>query len=175
MSNKTKAALTGGVALLVLAVLTMLVPVKGFNFLCCVWAVVGGALTVFVYNRQSSTPAKPGDGAVLGALAGLIGGLPFAIIFPVIGMYVGGHLQAQIEEQMRQMGQQSELPLSIFALTLIVGVLAALIITALATVGGLIGASVFTKNTPTNYDGMTPPSQPPPPVPPPDFSNPGGR
>lgn len=174
MSNKTKAAVIGGVVLLVVAVLTMLVPVKGFSFLCCVWALVGGALAVYVYNRKSPTPASTGDGAVLGALAGLIGGLPFAIIFPVIGMYVGNRLQAQVEEQMRQMGQPSELPLSIFAMTIIVGVCSALLITGLASIGGLIGASLFSRNTPPQGDDQMRTPAAPPPVPPPDFSNPSG-
>ncbi|HEX8475783.1 MAG TPA: hypothetical protein VF666_17290 [Pyrinomonadaceae bacterium] len=168
MSNKTKAAAIGGGALLLLALLSILVPVKGFNFLCCVWALVCGALAVYVYNRKSATAARPGEGAVLGALAGLIGGLPFVIVFPIIGMYVGNRLQAAIEEQLRQMGQPAELPMSIFAMTLIVGVASALLITGLATIGGVIGASIFKGNAQGGTDAA-PPSTPPP-VPPPDFS-----
>lgn len=170
MNSKLRpAAIAGGILLLV-AVVTVLVPVKFFNTLCCIWAIIGGALAVHLYNRRASAPARPSDGAALGALAGAIGGLPFVVILPAIGFARRQVLQALLEKQMQQMGYSQQMPMSVVAIMLITGVMFALFIIALSTVGGLIGASLFGKGG--TGSGATPP--PTPPIPPPDFSNPTG-
>jgi len=59
-------------------------PVLNFvNCLCCVWAWLGGALAVVLYQRsQGGQPTPtPGQGAGLGAAAGLVGALVGAVVF----------------------------------------------------------------------------------------------
>ena len=169
MSHKLKAALIGGALLLVLALLTLLVRLPFTRVLCCVWALVGGMIAVFIYNRSSARSASAGDGAILGALAGLIGGIPAVV--PMLMQMNNPAVQSQLEDRLRASGYE-QMPVSMAALLIIVGVIFVLTMTALTTVGGIIGASLFSKPAGGDTGTPTPPSPTPPrPVPPPDFSN----
>lgn len=166
MGNRLKAALIGGAVLFVLALLTVLVRLPMTRMLCCLWALVGGMIAVFIYNRSAARAARAGEGAILGALAGLIGGIPAVI--PMLMQMNNPAVQAQLEDRMRASGYE-QMPVSMVALLIIVGVVFVLMIMALTAVGGIIGASLFGKNTSDGGGTATTPT--PPPVPPPDFSN----
>lgn len=169
MGNKIKAAAIGGGVIFLLALLTSFLQLPFVRLLCCMWAIGGGALAVYIYNRNSTAAVRTGDGAMLGALAGLIGGIPAVI--PLLRAMNNPALQAQLEERIRESGYPSGMPVSMSALLVMVGVVFVLITAALATIGGLIAASFLAKKAKGGGDNMTPPPQPPP-VPPPDFGNP---
>src|SRR6185295_5132476 len=79
MNNKLKPALIGGVFIGVLSVIPF---VSAVNLCCCLWAILGGLLATYLYVKNSPTPARAGDGAVLGVIAGAIG----AVIYLAIGI-----------------------------------------------------------------------------------------
>lgn len=168
MGNKIKAAAIGGGVIFLLALLTSFLQLPFVRLLCCMWAIGGGALAVYIYNRSSPAAARGGDGAILGALAGLIGGIPAVI--PVLRAMNNPAMQAQLEDRIREAGYSSGMPVSMSALLLMVGAVFVLTTSALATIGGLIGASLFGKNAKGGGNATTPTQ--PPPVPPPDFSHP---
>src|SRR5919204_4592158 len=82
MNDKMKPALIGGV---ILGILSAIPFVSLPNICCCAWAIVGGIIAANIYIKNSPTPVRPGDGAVLGAIAGAIGG--------VINLIIGVPLQ----------------------------------------------------------------------------------
>lgn len=158
MNERTKAALIGGAAVGVLSLIPFL------NYCCCLWAIGGGMLAVYLYTQKSTGPVQPGDGAMLGAMAGGFGALIFLLINVPLSLIIGA---AAMEQAFRQ--ANIDLPLGGVALMLFGSVIGAVVLAGLTTLGGLIGAAAFGKNRP---GGMPPP---PPPInyggtPPSDFS-----
>jgi hypothetical protein len=82
--NKLKPALLGGL------VVGLLSSIPFLNYCCCIWGIGGGLLAVFLYIKDSPTPVRPGDGAVLGAMAGVIGALLYLVIGIPIAYFVSG-------------------------------------------------------------------------------------
>src|ERR1700730_8806440 len=133
MNNKMKPALIGGLVAGVLSVIP-------FVSICvCLWAIGGGVLGGCLFIKDSATPVSVGSGATIGALAGVVAG----VIRIVIGIPVSLMLarNAGIEEQLRRAG--IELPFSGTMLFAFAGIAGAIIIIALATVGGLISVPLF--------------------------------
>src|SRR5438034_1868234 len=87
MNNKLKPAIIGGV---VLGLLTARPFINWANICCCLWAIVGGALASYVYIKGSPTPAKAGDGAIVGVIAGVIGAAIYVVIGIPLSILVGG-------------------------------------------------------------------------------------
>ena len=148
-----KAALIGGAVAGVLSIIPFV------SSCCCLWAIGGGLLAVFLYLKKSPTPMQPGDGAMLGATAGVVAAAIYLIIGLPIVMMAG---TAQFEQALGQAGVQ--VPFSGTALLLfgmLMGVVAQI---AFAAIGGLIAVPIFGKS---GGAGTAPP-------PPPDFSTPGG-
>ncbi len=134
MNERTKAALIGGA----LAGILSAIPVV--NYCCCLWAIGGGILAVFMYTKDTKAVMTPGDGAMLGAIAGGIGAAIYLVISLPLNLLLGA---AAISAQLAQ--ANVDLPFSGMALV-IVGVLVGAILVLLFTViGGLIGAPLFGK------------------------------
>jgi Na+/proline symporter len=147
MDNRTKSAVIGGSV----AGLLSIIPVVGSC--CCLWAIGGGVLAVYLYLKDTPVQMTPADGATLGAVAGgiaaaisLIIGLPIALIFGA----------AQMTEAFQRANVQ--IPFTGMALMVVSTIIRAVIILALSVVGGLIGAAIFGKGRP---GGATPPPPPP--------------
>ena len=169
MTEKTRAALIGGVTL---GLLSAIPPVSLVNACCCVWVLGGGALASYLYVRRSPTPVLLGQGAELGALAGVVGTLVAHSIGIPLGLILGDtfneflvkafeQFNPQVAEQVRR---QVELAQSqSFAQKLPVILLSALfnsiIYVAFATLGGLLGVKLFEKRQNT-LSNMTPPPPP---------------
>lgn len=159
--SKFQPALIGGVVLGVLAIGTSLIPVPMTAWCCCLWGVLGGVIAVYLYVQRSPVPVRTGDGAMLGLLAGGIGALIYILVdFTRVYFTVDpDFVQAQIEERMRGQGQQFDIrpywALFLFLIMFIFGI----ILTALSTIGGLIGVPIFEKRE----AGTTAPPPPPPP------------
>ena len=166
MNNKTKAALIGGV------VLGLLSAIPFVNTCCCLWAIAGGALAVYMYVQNTQTPVQTGEGATLGALAGVIGavvylivGIPLGLMFrsSAMGMLSGmmGSIPPEQQEAMRQAMEQSGSMASVIMNALIIGIC----LVVFSTIGGLIGVAIFEKRK-----GGGPAAPPPPP----NFGGPAG-
>src|SRR2546423_14961206 len=83
MNPRTKAALIGGVV----AGLLSAIPVV--NYCCCLWAIGGGILAVYLYVKGTSATVTPGGGASLGAVAGGIAAAIYLVISLPLNLLIG--------------------------------------------------------------------------------------
>jgi len=165
MNNKLKPALIGGVFIGVLSVIPF---VSAANLCCCLWAILGGLLATYLYVKNSPTPARAGDGAVLGVIAGAIGaviylviGIPIAIAMgPVTRNMIVSLMQNIDARQAELMRQQFEAQGNAVAPIIIQALIGGGLLFVFAILGGLLGVPIFEKRK----------GGPPPP---PEF-NPGG-
>ncbi|HEY0100145.1 MAG TPA: hypothetical protein VGB76_14440 [Pyrinomonadaceae bacterium] len=183
MSEKTRAALIGGVTL---GLLSAIPPISLANMCCCVWVLGGGALASYLYVRRSPTPVLLGQGAELGALTGVVGtivshsiGIPLGLILGdvfnefLVNMFE--NLNPQAGEEVRRAVEAAQAQTFVQKLPVILGtaVFNTVIYIAFATLGGLLGVKLFEKRLNTLDNTPPPPpsdfggSQPPPPASPP--------
>jgi hypothetical protein len=149
MNNRTKAAVIGGVLAGVLSALPLI------NMCCFLWALAGGVLAVFMYQKGAGGPMTPGDGAKLGAMAGAIGAGIY-LVLALLSMFVFGGGTAAMSEAIRQQGGEGVIGAGAIAgLGAFFIVVVAAIIVGLAALGGMIGASIFGKGA-----GAPPPPPP---------------
>ena len=142
MNNKLKPALLGGLIVGVLSAIPII------NYCCCIWSIGGGALAAFLYIKGSPTPVKMGDGAMVGGLAGVVGAIIYLILGLPIAIFFG---MTAMEEQLSRSGVH--LPFSGVLLMIVAGIVGAVILAVLATLGGVIGVAIFEKRK----DGPAPP------------------
>ena len=145
MNNKLKPALLGGLIVGILSAIPFI------NYCCCIWSIGGGLLAGFLYIKSSPTPVSVGEGAIVGGLAGIVGGIIYLIIGLPIALVFG---MAAMQDQLTRSGVQ--LPVSGFLLMLVSGILCAVFLAVLATLGGLIAVPIFEKRK----DGAVPPPPP---------------
>ena len=143
MNNKLKPALLGGL------VVGLLSAIPFINYCCCIWSIGGGLLAAYLYIKDSPTPVTTGDGAIVGGLAGVVGAIIYLIIGLPIAILFG---MTAVEEQLSRSGVQ--LPFSGVLLMIVSGIVAAIILAVLATLGGLIGVAIFEKR---KGSGIAPP------------------
>jgi hypothetical protein len=130
------------------------------NVICCLWIIIGGAFSSYLYIKISPAPVNIGEGALVGALAGAIGmvvellvGVPLTILtgYPELNLLVS--IMERVDSQRAEMYRQRVEELisrsfseqffhSVFSL----GTLLSLLITVVfALVGGLIAIPLFEK------------------------------
>lgn len=167
MNDKLKPALIGGV---VLGVLSVIPFVNWLNVCCCLWAILGGLLAANIYVRNSSTPATPGDGAIVGAMAGVVGGVIVIIIGIPVSIVTSGLMTGFIMSILEGVDpSQAEMARAQIAAgqsvagAIVNGIILAVLLIIFSTLGGLIGVSLFEKRK----GGSMPP-------PPQNFGAPGG-
>ena len=150
MNERTKAALIGG------AVAGILSAIPILHNCCCLWAIGGGILAVFMYTKSTGAAMTPGDGAMFGLVAGGIGAAIYLVIgLPILLLVTAG----SISLQMAQAGV--DLPFSGMVLGIVIGLIMLVGVFAFTVLGGVIGAAIFGK-----------PKGTPPPPPPPGYSGP---
>ena|SRR6185295_8955814 len=142
MNNKLKPAFLGGLIVGILSAIPFI------NYCCCIWSIGGGALAAFLYIKSSPTPVKMGDGAMVGGLAGVVGGIIYLILGLPIAIFFG---MAAMEESLARGGVH--LPFSGVLLMIVSGIIGAIVLALLATLGGVIGVAIFEKRK----DGAVPP------------------
>lgn len=146
MNNKLKPALLGGLIVGILSALPFI------SSCCCIWAIGGGLVAGMLYIKSSPTQVLPGDGAIVGALSGIVG----AVIYLLLGLpiaFLRG--TADVEAQLARSGVQ--LPFTGTVLLLVGGLVGAVSLLVLATLGGLLAVPIFEKRKPGG-----PPAPPPP-------------
>jgi hypothetical protein len=135
MNNKIKPALLGGL------IVGLLSAIPFVNYCCCIWGIGGGALATFLYIKNSATPVRPGDGAMIGGLAGIFGALIYLVIgVPLAYFMAGGAAMAQ---QLAKAGVN--VPFSGAMLVIFGGIVAAIVLVILSVLGGLIAVPIFEK------------------------------
>jgi hypothetical protein len=164
MSNRLRASLIGGATIGALSAVTVIPQIPFVRLICCVWAIVGGALAAYLYIKKSPTPASVGDGAIVGTLAGVIGSLIAFGALMLVSFYMID--RTLFEEQIRRAGLNPE-RFSFSLIIMLIGIFAILLQVILSLVGGIIGVSIFEQRR-DGGAGSTPP--PPPPY----YGDPGG-
>jgi hypothetical protein len=175
MNNKLKPAIIGGV---ILGICSALPFVQVLNTCCCLWAILGGAVAVYFYIKNSPTPINMGEGAMLGAIAGLVGAVIFVIlgvplslatgqaavsIFSSLSQYMNPE-QGEMIRQAMEAAQNRPLAARMGEMILQHFILAILLV-LFSIIGGLIAVPILEKR---KVDMNVPPP------PPPNFNPPSG-
>src|SRR3982751_188897 len=106
MSNRLRASLIGGGVMGALSAVTVVPQIPFIRLVCCVWAIIGGALAAYLYVKRSPTPARVGDGAIVGTLAGVLGALIAFAALMFVSFYVTD--RTMVEDQIRRAGLNPE-------------------------------------------------------------------
>ena len=155
-----------------MGVLSALPLVSAGNICCCLWVVTGGLIAAYVLQQYQSTPITPGDGALVGLLAGLFGAVvDLALSIPI------GLLMAPFERQMlerimemagsmppemrdtldRYMSEGTGAGIAMVVARRFVSFMFMLMIGAVfSTLGGLLGAAIFRRQTPPGVIDVPP-------------------
>jgi hypothetical protein len=145
-----------------MGVLSALPFVSAANLCCCLWVVGGGLVAAYVLQQNDSTAITPADGALVGLLAGLLGAVIQVLVSIPITFVVAPMERALLQrvidmagtmpEDLRQMVEQYGRGGESIAFTIAARAVAFMfwlcVGAVFSTVGGLIGAAVFRKQTP---------------------------
>jgi hypothetical protein len=151
--SKLNPALIGG------AVIGILTTIPGINCLCCMWIIFGGGLAAYIYWRKLPVDIEfnTGEGALIGLLAGIFGALFSTLIHYLFLALIGfdsGHenfdswissnedIPVEIEEFIRSFFEEQS---SSTFFTIIYIFFSLIINSIFGTLGGIIGANLFSK------------------------------
>jgi hypothetical protein len=155
---------------LVMGVLSALPFIKLGNCACCMWVLAGGMVAAYLLQQNQSAPITAGDGALVGLLAGLIG----AVVASVVSIpfdYLLAPFQRQMLERIIEMSGNmppefrdamtryggGDAPTAMVVAGKIFGLMFMMFIGAIfSTLGGLLGAAIFKKQTPPGTIDVTP-------------------
>jgi hypothetical protein len=172
MQSRLQPAVIGGVFIGVLSALPL---ISAGNCCCCLWIVGGGMIAAYLLQQHQPTPITIGDGAGVGAIAGLVGAcVHLAISIPV--QLVAGPIQMRMFQRIMErmaaenpdlgrMADQMQYGAAHGIFALVLGFIFFLFVgTAMATLGGMLGAMFFKKDQPPVAPpmGPMPPFNPPP-------------
>ena len=153
-----------------MGVLSALPFVSAGNLCCCLWVLVGGMVAAYVLQQNQSAPITPGDGALVGLLAGFIGAVVQVLVSIPISLVVGpmeramvqrvlemaGNMPSEMREMFERFGSEGQRA-GFFIISRIVGLIFwSCVGGVFSTLGGLIGAAIFKKNTPPGTIDVTP-------------------
>ena len=169
--DKFQAALMAGI---IFGVLSSIPFVNWVNICCCLWFAIGGAVAArTLINRSPVLPVTSGDGAGVGAISGAIAagvdlvlGLPLALltsemVFTAMQNFMSSMQDPRFRDAIEQMGQARNQPIGArVAAELLQWLIRAALGIGFATLGGVIGVSMFEKR---KGQQMPPPPPPPPP------------
>jgi hypothetical protein len=148
--NRLQPALVGGLFIGVLSVLPHI------RSCCCLWVVVGGALTVYVMQQGRETPVESSEAALQGLLAGVIGGV---LLVLALAMVPGSILGTDFADRVREAVEaNSEAPpearqivqniVGGAGLSIILGIVTIPVYAVIGMLGALLGLPMFRKKTP---------------------------
>jgi hypothetical protein len=164
-----QAGLLGGLFIGVLSAL----PVISLANCCCLWVISGGMLAAYV-DQAPGRPAAVGRGALDGLIAGVVGAFVWLIASLALDVVLGPlqeRLLSSVLESNADMPPEARVWLesladrSAGALRFVAGFMFHLVAGVIfATLGGLLGATFFWRDSvPPAVDSPPPP---PPPIPP---------
>jgi hypothetical protein len=146
-----------------MGVLSAMPFVAAGNLCCCLWLISGGAIAAYLLQQHQSAPLTPADGALVGLMAGLIGAFVRFVVAIPIDLVMAPMEQAMLQRIVdmgtlppeardvleRYAGRDRELSAAYVIISAIVGLMFWLFLGAIfSTIGGLIGALIFRKETP---------------------------
>jgi hypothetical protein len=142
--------------------LSALPIISAGNICCCLWVVSGGLVASYVLQQNDLLPITPGDGALVGLLAGVTGALIYlALSIPITILVapmerlvmerlaeLSGTMPPDFSGYMGSIGRGIGLMIG-FVLMLFLG-------SMFSTLGGILGAAIFRKNSPPGAIDVTP-------------------
>jgi hypothetical protein len=147
-----------------MGVLSALPIVAAGNICCCLWVVSGGAIAAYLLQQNSPASITPADGALVGLLAGLMGAVVQFIVAIPIGMMIApmeremlrrvlemaGTMPPEMRDTIeRYSNANAQYGMGIMIARRVVGLIVWLVIGGIfSTIGGLLGALIFKKDTP---------------------------
>jgi hypothetical protein len=145
-----------------MGVLSALPIISAGNVCCCLWVVSGGAVAAYLFQQNRATPMTPADGALVGLLAGLAGALIRSLVSIPIDILVAPMEQAMVQrlldmgtlppearDILDRYGRGGAMAGAYFIVGRIVGLMFWLFVGGIfSTLGGLLGALIFRKQTP---------------------------
>src|SRR5262245_11421573 len=153
-----------------MGVLSALPFVSAGNLCCCLWVIVGGLVAAYVLQQNQAAPIAAGDGALVGLLAGLVGAVVHVAVGVVITLLIGSRereivqrildMSPNIPPEVRDLMERFAHG-NVSAAWFVIGPILSLMFwscinSVFATIGGLLGASIFKKNTPPGTIDVTP-------------------
>lgn len=153
-----------------MGVLSALPFVSAGNLCCCLWVIGGGVVAAYLLQQNESAAITPADGALVGLLAGLAGAVIQILISIPINFVVGpmeramlqriadmaGNMPVEMRDAMERYGRGDQ-PLAFMIVARVVALMFWLCVGAVfSTLGGLIGAAIFRKQTPPGTIDVTP-------------------
>ena len=155
-----------------MGVLSALPIVAAGNICCCLWVVCGGAVAAYLLQQNSPAPITPGDGALVGLLAGLVGAVvQFIVAVPISIMIapmeremlrrileIAGTMPPEMRDAIeRYSSTTAEGGFALLIIKQMVSLIVWLVVGAIfSTIGGLLGALVFRKQTPPGVIDIPP-------------------
>ena len=152
---KLQPALLGGVTIGVLSAL----PVINLANCCCAWILFGGALSAYLMQQNHPEPIQIGDGAIVGLLAGVVGAFVWVIVSVPVSAAMAPFQSEMASRAMRDavdmapelrgiLENMSGAPA--IGIGLVIGFFLMLCVsTVFGMLGGLFGALMFKKHSPT--------------------------
>jgi hypothetical protein len=153
-----------------MGVLSALPIISAGNACCCLWVVSGGAVAAYLYQQNRSTPMTPADGALVGLLAGIAGAVVRTIVSIPIDILVAPMEQAMLQrlldmgtfppdarDMFDRFGRNGAIGSGYYIVGRIVGLMFWVCIGGIfSTVGGVLGALVFKRQTPPGIIDIPP-------------------
>lgn len=155
-----------------MGVLSALPLVSAGNLCCCLWVVTGGLVAAYLLQQNQPAPITPGDGALVGLFAGLAGAVVQLIISIPIGILMAPFEHAMLQRLVDMAGsmppEMREILDRYSSNGIAIGIAASVARRVLAfmfmlcigavfsTIGGLLGAAIFRRQTPPGTIDVTP-------------------
>jgi hypothetical protein len=146
-----------------MGVLSALPVVSAGNLCCCLWVVSAGAIAAYLLQQDQPGPITPADGALAGLLAGLIGAVVYAVVKIPIDFLMAPFERAMLQRVLdsgtlppewrdlveRYSGSDREVSIAFQIVGRIVGLMFWMFLGGVfSTIGGLVGALIFRRDTP---------------------------
>ena len=155
-----------------MGVLSALPLVSAGNLCCCLWVIAGGLIAAYLLQQNTSVPITPGDGAMVGLLAGLAGAVVQFVVSIPIGIMVAPMERAMMQRvlemagtmppEMRDMierysGSEAAMGVGLMIARRVIGLMFWLVVGGIfSTLGGVLGALIFKKDTPPGVIDVPP-------------------
>ena len=153
-----------------MGVLSALPIISAGNACCCLWVVGGGVIAAYLFQQNQTTPITPADGALIGLLAGIIGAVVHFLAAIPIDILVApmeramlqrmldmGTFPPEVRDMMDRYGRGGAMGGAFFIISRIVGLMFWIFVGGVfSTLGGLLGALMFRKQTPPGAIDVAP-------------------
>ena len=146
-----------------LGVLSALPIVAFGNVCCCLWVVSGGAVSAYALQQRQASGITPGEGALVGLLAGLIGTFIYVMLSVPISLFMAP-FERQLVERLSSFGNMppelrdyANRPTGLRVVGVLLDFVVRIFVDAIfSTVGGLLGAVLFARKTPSGVIDVPP-------------------